>query len=130
VSRYTWWPAVPEHLKTQTQLKQAGLKPTGEVKGCVAGRREWYWLYDEAEAVSRRQATEAQQRVLAKGRETQERRRQEQERAELEAELAEEEAEEQQRLAEREAAVMWARELLAVSRLSLDITLGFKPRRY
>ena len=31
VPRYSWWPAVPEHLKTQTQLKQAGLKPTGEV---------------------------------------------------------------------------------------------------
>src|ERR687886_1685068 len=42
VPRYGWWPAVPEHLKTQTQLKQAGLKPTGEVKGCVAGQTMWY----------------------------------------------------------------------------------------
>jgi hypothetical protein len=78
VPRFGWLPAVPEHLKTQTQLKQAGLKPTGDVKGCVAGRREWCWLYDQAEAVPRRQATEAQLRTLAKRRETQERRREEQ----------------------------------------------------
>jgi DNA polymerase-3 subunit epsilon len=112
VPRHNWWPAVPEHLKTQTQLKEAGLKPAGAVKGCVAGRRDWYWLYDEADAVPRRQATEAQLRALAKARETQERRRVEQERAELEAELAEEEAQYQQCLAERDAAIRWARELL------------------
>src|SRR5918911_4941393 len=72
VPRYGSWPAVPEHLKTQTQLKQAGLKPKREVKGCVAGRDLWYWLYDQAEAVPRHRATEAQLRALAQGRETQE----------------------------------------------------------
>jgi hypothetical protein len=38
--RYSWWPAVPEHLKTQR--KQAGLKLNSTVKTCVAGRHEWY----------------------------------------------------------------------------------------
>jgi hypothetical protein len=50
VPRDSWWPAVPEHLKTQR--KQAGLKLNSTVKACVADRHEWYWLYDEAEALA------------------------------------------------------------------------------
>ena len=79
VPRYGWQ-AVPDHLKTQTQLEQLGLNPGGQVKGCLDGRSDWYWLYDLSEAVPHRQATEAQLRALAKGREAQELRREEQER--------------------------------------------------
>ncbi len=45
VLRYAGWDAVPPHLKTATQLRQASLKPAGAVRGCVAGARAWYRLY-------------------------------------------------------------------------------------
>jgi hypothetical protein len=65
VPRYGRWDAVPPQLKTQTQLKAAGLQPGGSSRGCVAGPRTWagetwYWHYDECGAVPRRRATSAQ----------------------------------------------------------------------
>src|SRR5438067_11643138 len=79
VPRFAGWQAVPSHLKTKTQLRQVG-----QIRGCVASRSVWYWLYDLADAVPVKRATETQRLALAKGRETQQRRREEHERAELE----------------------------------------------
>lgn len=64
---YSWWDEVPEHLKTQEQLKQKGLLPTGEVQARVVygqGRRaRSYDLYDQSQTrpISRKEPSAKQQ---------------------------------------------------------------------
>jgi DNA polymerase-3 subunit epsilon len=112
VPRFGWWPDIPEHLRTQTQLRQMGLKPGGPVRGCTSGHDQWIWLYDAREAVPRRQVTEAQRAVLARGRQTQAQKRVAREQAELATLVAEIEAEDAERLADRDEAIAWACGLL------------------
>lgn len=70
VPEYPWWNQVPAHLKTRTQLSEAGLKPGGPVRAHIAygrGRRaRCYELYDQGEAVAKKRVTEAQARALEK----------------------------------------------------------------
>ncbi|MCZ7568939.1 MAG: 3'-5' exonuclease [Ardenticatenaceae bacterium] len=70
------WGAVPEHLKTQTRLKQMGLKladgqqPAGLLPSSQA--LDGYWrLYDVNQAVPRPKASAARTAALAKAREAQ-----------------------------------------------------------
>jgi len=63
------WGAAPEHLKTMSQLKRAGLKLAQDqpAEGCVIGQ-SIYYLYDERQAVTRPPATPAQLAALEKAR--------------------------------------------------------------
>lgn len=68
---YTWFDQVPEGLKTRNQLKEQGLRPGGPVRGKVVwknGKRHAD-LYDLAEAVEKKPASEAQSSALAKANE-------------------------------------------------------------
>lgn len=67
---YSWWDQLPEHLKTKTQLDQLGFKPGGPIRARIAygrGRRERdYPLYDQREAVAKKKPTDAQRAALEK----------------------------------------------------------------
>jgi hypothetical protein len=67
ILRYDWG-EVPLHLKTQTQLSKIGLKPTKEQPpaGCVYShsKSDYYWLFDQRQAVPKRIATPAQLAAL------------------------------------------------------------------
>lgn len=60
------WQQAPEHLKTYTQLRARHLKPYDRNKpdGCLKTRKRWIYLYDERQALSRRQCTERQRQAL------------------------------------------------------------------
>lgn len=74
MDEYTAWAKVPEHLKTKTQLKAMGLKPTPDQKpvaqfcSFIRGKRRpnYYDLYDFHEAKPKPQATPAQLAALDK----------------------------------------------------------------
>lgn len=72
---YSWWDQLPPHLKTKTQLDQAGFKPGGPIRARIAygrGRRARdYALYDQREAVAKRPPSPAQLAALAKAHLTQ-----------------------------------------------------------
>lgn len=72
VPDYGWWDNVPDHFKTKTALGREGLKPSGRAKGCVPRRRkdEYYYLFDEREAVLKRKPSPAQAEALERGRRT------------------------------------------------------------
>ena len=72
VRNYGWWDNVPDHLKTRTALGKKGLKVSGRAKGCVPRRRkdEYYYLFDEREAVRKRTPSAAQAGALERGRRT------------------------------------------------------------
>jgi hypothetical protein len=69
---YTWWDQVPENLKTKTQLNELGFKPGPEVRAHIEygrGRRyRCYDLYDITEATPKQQATPAQLAALEQAR--------------------------------------------------------------
>ena len=50
---YTSWADVPDHLKTKTGLKNAGLtrRPRQKIKGYKSGRGRKYKLYDVDDAI-------------------------------------------------------------------------------
>ncbi|MGG4330391.1 3'-5' exonuclease [Priestia megaterium] len=62
------WKNVPNNLKTKTQLKEMGLKPTAEPVSEVYSGRQWIMLYDEKETVKRKTATPKQLAALEKAR--------------------------------------------------------------
>lgn len=62
------WNNVPNNLKTKTQLKEMGLKPTAEPVAEVYSGRQWRMLYDEKETVKRKTATPQQLAALEKAR--------------------------------------------------------------
>jgi hypothetical protein len=68
---YPWFDVVPEGLKTRNQLKEQGLRPGGPVKAKVVWNRgkRHADLYDLAEAVEKKPASEAQKSALAKANE-------------------------------------------------------------
>ena len=72
VPNYRWWDRVPAHLQTKTTLGREGFKPGGPAKGCVPrGRKdEYYFLFDERDAVRKRRISSAQAEALRKGRRT------------------------------------------------------------
>ena len=67
---FAWWPDAPSIYATETQLKQAGLKPGGPAVARVRygrGRNaRSYLLYDGRAAVPRKQVTPAQRAALEK----------------------------------------------------------------
>ena len=78
LTHYPWFDQVPEHLKTKTQLGKLGLKPGGEPVAYIHWKRRGvtYYLYDQAQAVPKRQPSEAQRAALAKAQAAAERKRQ------------------------------------------------------
>ena len=62
------WKNVPNNLKTKTQLKEMGLKPTAEPLAEVYSGRQWILLYDEKETEKRKTATPKQLAALEKAR--------------------------------------------------------------
>jgi DNA polymerase-3 subunit epsilon len=112
---YGYWPRVPGHLRTKTQLAAAGLVPPPAPAGCIPAARRWIWLYDVAAATPKRAATPAQRAALARARATQEARRQAEIKAEWDRLSEEERLEAEQREADHQAAVAWARALAARS---------------
>lgn len=62
------WVNVPEHLKCKTDLKEMGLKPTGEAKAEVWNSHIWVKLYDINETAPRKPATEKQLAAIEKAR--------------------------------------------------------------
>ncbi len=111
VPRYAWWPAVPVHLHTRTQLRADGLTPAGPIHGCVEMRDSWAWLYDVAETRPRRRVSAAQRAALATARAAKDRKAAEAARHREEA--AEERAwwREARHVLARERAARWAAEL-------------------
>jgi DNA polymerase-3 subunit epsilon len=65
------WINVPEHLKSKTDLKEMGLKPTGEAKAEVWNNHIWVKLYDIHETTGRKPATEKQLAAIEKARSAQ-----------------------------------------------------------
>ncbi len=73
VPRFARWGNLPNYLKTETQLSQAGLKPRDPLypDACLQGRLDKtprYWLYDERQAVPRHKRTTSQGENLAQER--------------------------------------------------------------
>lgn len=129
---YGWWDQVPDHLKTKTQLNELGLKPGPAPAAFIhygRGRRErHYSLFDVNTATPKRVATAAQLAALEKAQQalrtcpqcTQDKGS----RAALsefgicydclyDAEIAE-------RARDRDAMIVWARDLLAQPFVVLD----------
>ena len=75
---FTWWDAVPEHLKTTTQLGKEGLKPGPYYRALIDTtkyRGGLYKLFDVAEATPKRKTSAAQLRALDRAREAADRQR-------------------------------------------------------
>ncbi|CAG7651641.1 exonuclease domain-containing protein [Paenibacillus allorhizosphaerae] len=62
------WVNVPEHLKCKTDLKEMGLKPTGEAKAEVWNGHIWVKLYNISETAPCKPATEKQLAAVEKAR--------------------------------------------------------------
>lgn len=62
------WSAVPEHLKTKTQLNKLGLKPNGEPVAVVWSYKDWVFLYDIKDTKEKRKPSEKQLAALEKAR--------------------------------------------------------------
>jgi DNA polymerase III epsilon subunit-like protein len=64
--RFYGWQQAPEYLQTYTQLRAKHLKPLDRAKpdACISGKDEWIYLYDERQALPRRQCSERQREVL------------------------------------------------------------------
>lgn len=62
VPHYAGYERMPDHLKTFTMLRKAGLKTEAQPAGCIyiQSRKEWVWLYDERQATPRRKASATQ----------------------------------------------------------------------
>jgi DNA polymerase-3 subunit epsilon len=112
IGRYGWWDQVPENLNTMTQLGKEGLKPGGPPRAQIEygkGRKHRiYDLYDRSEATPKQPATEAQLDALARGRATAKQNR-------IAADVAAEDAELAMYDADRDAAILWARGLMAAT---------------
>lgn len=69
---YGWFDEVPDGLKTRNQLKEMGLRPTGQIKAKVVWKRRGgkgvAYLYDINEVAAKKEATEAQLMALEKAR--------------------------------------------------------------
>jgi DNA polymerase-3 subunit epsilon len=69
---YSWFDQVPPELKTRNQLKELGLRPTGQIKAKVVWKRRGgtgvAYLYDSSEVAPKKDATEAQLTALEKAR--------------------------------------------------------------
>ncbi len=63
---FYYWHTAPAHLQTYTQLRAKHLKPLDRKKpdGCLSMKREWLYLYDERQALPRRQCSERQRQTL------------------------------------------------------------------
>jgi hypothetical protein len=68
MDQYPWFDSVPDNLKTKTQLGKLGLRPGGDPVAFVYWRRRraTYYLYDVAQALPKREMSEAQAAALAK----------------------------------------------------------------
>lgn len=68
--RWYHWESSPPHLKTYSQLRSLRLKPRDRkiADGVIMVKENWCWLYNEREAVARRQCSERQLIVLANAR--------------------------------------------------------------
>lgn len=62
------WANVPQNLKCKTDLKEMGMKPTGDAKAEVWNSHIWVKLYDINETVPRKPATEKQMVAIEKAR--------------------------------------------------------------
>lgn len=111
--RYAWG-AIPDHLATATQLRQAGLRPGGPVQGVLysMSRHQWHDLFDRAAATRAPAPAPAQLAALARGRATQAARRQATAAAEVAAERAAWEQAARDRQALQLEMVAWARRFL------------------
>lgn len=70
---YYGWHSSPPYLQTYSQLRAKHLKPRDRYQhdGCIVCHREWVWLYDERQAIPRRQCSDLQRQVLATARQRQ-----------------------------------------------------------
>lgn len=72
IAVYSWFDEVPAHLKTRNQLKELGLRPTGQIKAKVVWKRRggtgFAYLYDSSEVAAKKTATAAQLAALEKAR--------------------------------------------------------------
>lgn len=64
--RWYAWRTSPDHLKTYSQLRAAHLRPADRRKpdGCIVVKENWCWLYDERQALRRRQCSPLQLQAL------------------------------------------------------------------
>ena len=62
------WKNVPKNLKTKTQLKEMGLKPSSDPVAEVYSGKAWRKLYDEKDTVKRKAVTTKQLAALEKAR--------------------------------------------------------------
>jgi DNA polymerase III epsilon subunit-like protein len=71
IPTYPWFDQAPAHLRTKNQLAERGLRPVGAPVARVVwrGGERLAYLYDPAEAVPKREPTEAQRAALAKAQE-------------------------------------------------------------
>lgn len=71
--RWYPWQSSPDYLRTFTQLRAKHLKPADRSKpdGCIFCKKEWVWLYDERQAIPRRQCSDRQLQALAVARQRQ-----------------------------------------------------------
>jgi DNA polymerase III subunit epsilon len=78
LDQYEWFDAVPENLKTKTQLAEQRRVPIGEPKAFIYWRRkdQYYFLFDVAETREKNQPSEKQLAALEKAKAAKEAKRQ------------------------------------------------------